>query len=288
MRNIVLITVLLLSVITVVGQQSTSLSDERFNANQLPRLRQVVTADFTDVPYRWGSETVYFRTGNNIPIPLSDSPSMQLGLDTALSTRGMKDATINRGFVMRLDILTKYGDRLATKDSIVETRVSGHASGFKDRALLIIEPRTVELKVLMPIQVGTGKNGERVFLKPGTWLLRFHCTIQSLESENFHWYARDDSESLMVQGRTFGTSGSNYATADPYADLQYINPYGALAYSFSRVGKLALLLFHRPNIDLPVNTQIFFRMDRVEATFLTEPLPSDTPVPIKEKTKINK
>ena len=179
---------------------------------------------------------------------------------------------------MRADILTRYGDKLAVKDYLVETRITGHKSGFKSRAVLMIEPRIIQFKSTTPVLIGATPQGTPLFLKPGVWSLQLHCTIQAIEAENMHWYASDDKESIVVKGKRFGSSDSSSNFADPYYDLQYVSPFGPLAYSMSKLGKFVGLLLRRPNIELPATTQIFFRIDRIEATYLAPLQPADGPV----------
>jgi hypothetical protein len=282
MRYLLAIITLLISLITVTAQQSRPRRTSTVSSDSIPpRLKTTLSPEYVDDTYLWGEESIHLRTGKEINIPLTDSPSLQLGLETPLSTKGMTGTTINRVLIVHGDILTMYGDKLAIKDSAVETRISGHKSGVKSRATLLVEPRTLELKLPSPIQIGTTKEGERIFLKPGTWLLRLHCTIQSIEADNIHWYPTNDNESITIRGKMFGGSSNQDAFADPYMDLQYINPFGAFAYSMTRIGKLAGILFHRPNINLPPATQLFFRIDRIEGTYLAPPLPTDTPRPVK-------
>ncbi len=283
MRYLLAIAILIVSALAGSAQESRPrLANNSSPEPARPQLKVAASPEYTDEVYLWGSENVYLRTGKDIHVPLTDSPSLEAGLNSPLSTKGMTGATLNRGLIMRSDILTRYGDKLAVKDAVVEARISGHKSGFKNRAALVVEPRTVELRLTSPVQISTAENGDRIFLKPGTWLLRLHCTIQSVEAENMHWYPSNDNESLVIKGKKFGagTSGQN-AFADPYVDLQYINPFGAFAYSMTKIGKLAGLLFRRPNIDLPPSTQLFFRIDRIEATYLAPPMSADNPTPVK-------
>lgn len=276
MRFLIVIIFLISTFVTVPAQSSREQrAGVPVNEVLPPTLQTAPLQRYTDELYVWGTQKVFLRSGQNIQIPLSDSPSLQMGLEAPLSTKGMSNTTINRLLTMRVDILTKYGDKLAVKDAMVETRITGQSAGFKRRALLMIEPRTIQFKSITPILVGIAADGKPIYLKPGVWLLRLHCTIQSIEAENMHWYPSDDTESVTVKGKRFGSSSAQNSYSDPYQDLQYINPLGPFLYSMTKIGKFVALLIRRPNIDLPASTQLFFRIDRIEATYLAPIPPAD-------------
>ena len=184
----------------------------------------------------------------------------------------MAGVEMTRDLPLRSPIQTRYGQLYSVKDVLVTTNISGYASGFKKQAMLVVEPKQLQIDVDSYIQIGE-KDGYRIFLKPGKWALKLHCSIQAIENpEGRSWYAKRASESV-VKGEKFGREHKPPSADDPYSGLLYINPYGTVLYGISQVKGLFGFVFHRPNITLPATTELHFRIEQVEATYLSRPVP---------------
>lgn len=225
-----------------------------------------------------GTDRFILRSGQNISLPLTDGATLHAALTVPLSTKDMKDVEMFRSLQIRTPVISKFGSQLIPKDALVETRITGRESGKVDRATLLVEPRTVFVEINGYIPVGTTSKGETIYLKPGKWKLTLHCTFRSFQSQDgqISMYARTDSESGVV-GKKWGTEPKANSSSDNFDGLLYLNQYGALAYGFVKMGKLLGVLFHRPNIILPMQTETFFQIERLEATYLMNPSPKTLP-----------
>lgn len=217
-------------------------------------------------------EEIYLRTGTGIELPKTDGAPLVLRLDSPLNTSGMKGVPMSRNIPLRSPILTRYAQVIAPKDILVETNIVGEGARFKDRAELVIQPQMVMVDIDSYVLVGE-KDGRRVFLKPGKWAIKLHCNILSVENPDGHsWYAKSDHEGLIKGGR-FGFSGKGPSVEEHFSGLIYLNPYGPVLYGVSQVKGLFGFVFKRPNIKLPERTEINYRIERMEATYLSAPMP---------------
>jgi hypothetical protein len=237
-----------------------------------PRLTQTSKASYTDQLAVAEDEEIYIRSGSNVPLPLSIGTPLVLRLESSLSTNGMNGVQMTREIPLRGPILTKYAQIIAPKDILVATQIVGRGAGFKDRAELMIEPKTVFIEIDSYVLVDES-NGRRVFLKPGKWSIVLHCSILAIENpDGRSWYARNENEGRVKGGRLgFGNGSPN---ADDHASgLLYLPPYGPVIYGFTQIKGLIGFFFKRPNIKLPERTEIHFRIDRMEANYLSAPIP---------------
>jgi hypothetical protein len=243
------------------------------NEEKRPRLNQAVRSTFTDQSaITEGGEYIYVRSGSSVPLPLTNGASLALRLESSLNTSGMNGVEMSRDIPLRQPILTSYAQVIAPKDILVETRIVGRGAGFKNRAELVIEPQTLFVDIDSYLLAGES-GGRRVFLKPGKWAIRLYCSILSIENPNGRsWYAKSGNED-GIQGGRFGFSSNSQSTDDHYSGLLYLNPYGPIAYGITQIKGLIGFIFKRPNIRLPERTEINYRIDRMEATYLSPPIP---------------
>ena len=237
-----------------------------------PRLTRAAKPSYTDHLAVAEDEDIYIRSGSNVPVPLSAGTPLVLRFESSLSTSGMNGVPMIREIPLKASILTKYAQIIAPKDIVVETRISGRGSGFKSRAELTIEPKTVLVEIDSYVLVGE-TDGRRVFLKPGKWAIVVHCSILAIENPNGgSWYARTENEGRIKAG-IFGFGNSSSTTDDHASGLLYLPPYGPVLYGVSQIKGLIKFVFKRPNIKLPERTEIHFRIDKMEATYLSAPIP---------------
>lgn len=87
-----------------------------------------------------------------------------------------------------------------------------------------------------------------------------------------------DLESGKIIGKKFGQDAKiNHSTGEYFDGLLYLNGYGSLAYGLTKIGKLFGFILRRPNIVLPIQTEVFFQIERIEATYLMPPVPRVAP-----------
>jgi hypothetical protein len=186
----------------------------------------------------------------------------------------MEGIEMYRLLPLKSPIHTGSNQVIAQANMYVETRISGHKAGFKDRAVLVVEPQSIQMNVPAETYIEIGEeNGRRVFLAPGKWTLKLHCSIVAIEHpDGRSWYAKREHEGI-VKGPKFGFERKSFSGEDQYSGLLYLNPYGAIAYGFSQVRGLVGFVFKRPNIKLPERTELHYRIERIEATYISRPLP---------------
>lgn len=285
-KLIVLITVIIL---VIAGATNLSAQTNRVyvpttqptpTRQQVPVLQQTERSIKTDERATSdGKDTFWLRSGKNISLPLTDGATLQAVLTTPLSTKGMKGTEMFRPLLVKTPVVSEYGSQIIPKESVIEMRVSGHESGSFDRATLLLEPQTVFVEIAGYFPVGIAANGETIYLKPGKWQLRIYATFRSLQSPDgqVSMYTKSDSESI-IKGKKFGKEPKLNPTNGEYFDgLLYLNPYGSVAYGLTKIGKLFGFIFRRPNIVLPSQTEVFFQIERIDATYLMPPVPKVAP-----------
>lgn len=237
-----------------------------------PRLKQPVRPEVIDQLATADDEHIYLRSGTGVVLPVAEGTPLVLRFDSPLNTSGMKGVPMSRNIPLRSSVLTTYAQVVAQKDILVETSIVGNGAGFKDRAELAITPQVMYVDINGYVQVGE-KDGRRVFLKPGKWMIRLYCHILAVENpDGRSWYAKSSQEGGMKAGR-FGFQGRSPSMDDQFSGLLYLNPYGPVAYGFSQVKGLFMAVFKRPNIKLPERTEVHYRVSRMEATYVSGPMP---------------
>lgn len=237
-----------------------------------PRLLQARKPTYTDQRGFADDEEIYVRSGSNVPLPIATGATLVLRLDSSLSTSGMNGIEMSRDIPLRTSVLSSYAQVIAPKDILVETRIVGKGAGFKDRAELTIEPKTLLVEIDSFVLAGE-QDGRRVFLKPGKWAIRLHCSILAIENpEGRSWYAKYENEG-RIKAPKIGFDPSSSSTDDHASGLLYLPSYGPIIYGLTQIKGLIGFVFKRPNIKLPERTEIYFRIDKMEATYLSAPIP---------------
>jgi hypothetical protein len=227
-----------------------------------------------------GKDTFWLRSGKNISLPLTPGATLQTVLTTPLSTKGMRaDVEMYRQLLVKTSVITEYGSQLIPKEAMIETRITGHSAKMIDSAALLIEPQRVFVEIAGYLPVGIAPDGETIYLKPGKWELTVHATFRSLQSPDgqVSMYSKSDSESI-IKGKKFGKEPRlNQSSGEYFDGLLYLNPYGSIAYGLTKVGKLLGFILRRPNIVLPQLTEVFFQIERIDATYLMPAVPKLAP-----------
>jgi hypothetical protein len=241
-----------------------------------PRLGTADSANIRDEVARAGDQYVIYRSGANIPVPLTPGAVLRLGLDAALSTSKLKEGQIvPRLLALRTPLQNPFNVAYAEKDILVETEFSGRASGFKNRSILLIRPRRFQIEV-GPTEykvVGMVDN-LYVALKPGKWRFDLECSLtQVVSPEGDTWTVRGDSETGALVGRRVGSDGKPQFN-DVFDPLVYL-PHGTFIYAVTQLKRLFMALIHRPNMTLPVSTDVYFRVNRLTATYVGPSVPSE-------------
>jgi hypothetical protein len=264
MKKIIALFVFLAITVNIVFSQQT--------VRQLPpRLIQGPESATYDEQFTADGEIFYFRSGKNIILPTIRGTALKLGLDSSLATDGMTGVEMSRNLPLRSPILSPYGQLYSDRDKLIVTRITGHKAGTLKKAVLVVEPKILQITVENYIQIGE-KNGRRIFLKPGKWRLEITSTIRAIENaEGKSWYAKS-AEKNEVVGPNFGFN-KKQSYDDRFDGLLYLNPYGAIAYGFTKVGSLLGFLFKRPNIRLPASSELHFNIEQIEATYISDLIP---------------
>jgi hypothetical protein len=231
------------------------------------RLRTRTAPTHEDEVFTSGDGDSYvLRSGSNIRLPLTEGAPAHFGLDSALSTRGLSEGRyLYRNLPLRGPIEGAYGPLYPAREIQVETRISGHSSGMIKRAGLLIEPQTFLVEVTENdfIQIAM-KDGQPVYLKPGKWFFHLHCSLESIESDGYSWTAPTDSESF-VKGSKFQSSAKPPISEEQAGILLFVQP---MFYVVARASNELIMLFHRPNITLPATTDLHFRVNEIDATYM--------------------
>lgn len=241
-----------------------------------PRLQPAEAVKPKDELARAENQYVIYRSGENVPVPLTPGATLRLSLDAGISTGRMKEGVIvTRLLTVRAPLQTPYKGIYADKDYLVETEFSGQHSGFKDRAILMIAPKQFQVEVGPGDYLIVGKlNDTYVALKPGKWRFDLQCSLrQVVTPDGETWTARDNSETNGMHGQRFGRERKEPGYDDMYNGLPYF-PHGELAFGISQLKGLWKFLVHRPNIVLSTTTDLYFYVDRMTATYIGPPAPT--------------
>lgn len=241
-----------------------------------PHLRNGETAKTRDEFARADEGYVIFRSGEKISLPLTPGAPLRLALDAGISTSRMNEGvTITRLLPIRTAFETPYQGIYAEKDYLVETQFSGRHSGFKNRSILMINPKQFQVEVGPTDYLVVGKLDDfYIVLKPGKWRFDLECSLkQVVTPEGETWTARNNQESNEIRGQRFGREAKVQNGEDLYSGLAYF-PRGELAYGISQLKGLWRFLVHRPNLVLPTMTDLYFQVDRMTATYLGPSVPT--------------
>lgn len=270
-RFLILIAASIFVVSTTLAQSPRTLPQSQPSiGRQRPQLQQATPGNYKDELAKADDRYFYYRSGFGISLPQTEGSPLLLGLDSSLSTNGMVGVVLHRNLPVRAPIQTPNVDLYSVKDALVETRIMGHESGVKNQAILIVEPYLLEVEVNSLIDIGE-KDGLRVYLKPGKWKFQLSCSLESIEvPDGGSWKAKRNSESV-IKGGKYKFQGSS--SSDHFSGLLYIQPFGTVAYGLSQLGGLVGFFFHRPDIKLPATTELHFRIESMEATYVAPPAP---------------
>ena len=274
---ILAVTLLLLTTSMVSAQHPTSEAGPAQNVPTRPRLRSEINAKITDEVVRAGDQFVIFRSGENVLIPLTPAALLKLGLDAHFSTNKLKEGVIiTRILEIRAPIFSPFNAIYADKGMQVETVFFGRSSGFKTRAVLAIVPMQLQ------VEIGPGDykvieklNGTYVALKPGKWRFYLQCSLtQVVSPEGDTWVVGPHSETDSIEGKAWGRDGRETYYPDPFAPLVGV-PFVGRFSPFVELKGLVKMIFHRPNITLPTESDIYFHINRMTGTYLGPSIPTN-------------
>jgi hypothetical protein len=279
LRLWLLISFLLCPVLHVAAQSGDSDSTSR--PRRLPQLQFAEETVIVDQAARADGQRFTWRSGKNIPLPLTPGAVMRVAMDASLTTKKMDEGqSVARTLQLRAPIENPNQGKYADRDFLVEAVISGHGSGFKQRALLKIEPKQmlVEVRATDYIVIGT-VNNHYILLKPGKWRLDFVCSLkQVVTPDGETWGLAGESEATGIKGNRFGTEQSSHGGGeDLLGGVNYFNPAGPIIYGVAQLRNLGKVLVHRPNITLPAGTDLYFRIENLRGTYLG---PSTPKVPM--------
>jgi len=272
-------TLLLLISSMVSAQSPASEAGPAQNVPTRPRLRSETDAKITDEVARVGDQFVIFRSGENVLIPLTGGALLKLGLDAHLSTGKLKEGvTLTRILEIRAPILSPFNAIYADKGMQVETVFFGRSSGFKTRAVLAIIPTQLQVEIgPTDYKVLEKLNGTYVALKPGKWRFDLQCSLTHVVSpEGDTWVVGPNSETDSIEGKAWGRDGREPYYPDPFAPLVGV-PYLGRFSPFVELKGLVKMIFHRPNITLPTESDIYFHINRMTGTYLGPSIPTNPP-----------
>lgn len=276
LRSCVLITLLFCAVIDIAAQAEDATSRPR----RMPQLHIAEDSVIIDQPARADGQRLIWRSGKNISLPLTPEAVLRVGLDASLTTKKLNEGqTVGRTLQLRAPIENPNQGKYADRDFLVESKISGRHSGFKQRALLMIEPQQilVEIRSTDYIVIGRVKN-EYIVLKPGRWRFDLTCSLkQVVTPDGETWSLAGGSEAVGIKGDRFGTENRSLGGEDLYGGFSYFNPAGPIIYGVAQLRNLGRVLIHRPNITLPAGTDIYFRIEHLRATYIG---PSTPKVPM--------
>lgn len=227
-------------------------------------------------------EHYYLRSGNSVTLPLNEITGMRVALEGGISSKGMTGLVMYRQLSVVSPVRGLYNAEYIQKGSLIETKVVGRGAGTFKTAELEIQPREITVEVSTFMQIGV-KDNMRVFLKPGTWQLKLHTLIRSMQyPDGDSWNAKHQVEPL-IKGKKFGNEKDVNQVGrydDRVEGFSYLPGVGPLAYSLVKIGGFWKLLFKRPNVVLPSATELFFHITRIEASYLGGPVPKGSPAPV--------
>jgi hypothetical protein len=277
LRILILNSLLICSVIDVAAQSESQVSTR---PRRIPQLQVVEKTVIVDEPARAGADSITWRSGNNIPLPLTPGAVLRIGLDASLPTKKMKDGQlVGRTLPLRAPIENPNQGKYADRDFLVEAIISGHSSGFKRRSLLKIEPKQILVEVRSTDYIVIGReNDQYVVLKPGKWRLDLRCSLsQVVTPDGETWSLAGDSEAVAIKGDKFGTEGRLESGPDLFGGFLNLFHAGPIIYGASQLRELGIAIVKRPNIGLPAGTDLYFTIEQLTGTYLG---PSTPKVPM--------
>lgn len=223
-----------------------------------------------------GGQRYYIRSGSHITLPLTPEGLLQLSLPFPFSTAGMDGRSESRPLPLQFEILGPYGFKYSPPGGNVITLFTGHKSGFKNRATLVIEPQSLQVVIRNVDYVKVGeKDGYPIYLKPGRWTYELKCTFVSMVDPEGHViHAPRDSEGL-VRGKWVGRERGSHGSSSYGEFLPYFDPVGPTVNFFISQFGHVFSLFHRPNISVPAGTQLNFQINGLKATYTAEAPPAE-------------
>jgi hypothetical protein len=263
--------------------QAQSLQGGRVIGEEKPaaRLRSAAKPEFADEAWQVEGADIIYRSGVNIPLPLTEESMLRASLtNTPLTTEKMDPNLIYyRTLNLQSQIRSQYGGLLPAKDldaarSVeVQAKISGRSAHFRKGALMFIDPQTLQIEVGPTDYIKIGERDNRpVYLKPGVWRLRLHTLIQSVDADGFAWKAGTDPEGIIRKPKT-STSNRPSLPDEAITPLAFLNP---VVYEIVQLGNLVRGIFHKSNFTVPVMAELNFRATAIEATFVSPPAPKGT------------
>jgi hypothetical protein len=184
-----------------------------------------------------------------------------------------------------IDVQSAYGDIVVPKTTGIMTLFRGNAAGIVKGSALYVEPQTYELNVTRTNYVQVGWDGEhRVYLKPGLWRFTLHCKPQSIVTqEQVLWNAGRDEETHKITGVRRANQSHNSPTFQESVDSLGIlpSPTGVLLYTAMKIGTAFGFILKRHNAVLPASSEMIFRIDAIEASYVEKPKPKGEAVPMR-------
>jgi hypothetical protein len=277
LRFCILMGLLFCAVIDIAAQSEDSSVMSR--PRRTPQLQVAEETVIIDQPARADGQSFIWRSGKNISLPLTPGAVLRVGLDASLTTKKMDEQSVGRTLQLRAPIENPNQGKYADRDFLVESIISGHQSGFKQRSLLKIEPKQMLVEVRSTDYIVIGRiNNEYIVLKPGKWRFDLTCSLkQVVTPDGETWSLAGDSEAVGIKGNTFGTENRSQGGEDLYGGFSYFNPAGPIIYGVAQLRNLGRVLIHRPNITLPAGTDLYFRIEQLRATYIG---PSTPKVPM--------
>jgi hypothetical protein len=242
-----------------------------------PRLEVAVPASTQD-EFRISpsGRRYYLRTGSRISLPLTPEGVLQLSIPSPFSTAGMDGRSEYRLLPLQLEIVGALGFKYSPPGGNVATVFTGHKSGIKNRASLLIEPKRLQVVIRNVDYVKVAvKDGYPVYLKPGRWTYELSCSFVSMVDPDGHVIHAPKNSEAPITGKWVGRDRGSRTSGNYGSYIPYVEPVGPMInFAISQVGNLFGLL-HRPNISIPAGTQLNFQITNLEATYTSEQPPTE-------------
>lgn len=241
-----------------------------------PRLRFESAPKITDEVAIAGDQHVILRSGENIPMRLPRRPMITVDIDSHINTEAIKKGvTFTRILEFREALNTEFKSAYADKGTQLETVFSGHSSGFKNRAHLLISPVQFEIEVgPTDYKIIDKLDDVYIALKPGKWRFEVHSVLTHIVSPDGEmWTASADSETGDIVGKGYGGGRRDPFNADPLIPICSIPVLGAFC-PIIELKSLFERLRRRPNIIVPSQSTAYFRVHKLTGTYLGPPVPT--------------